>query len=68
MLGVLLRAVYNHNILIIQLLLSGGSTKGIGYGEGGVYILLMEDIMCGPKFPPSLPKRLRVWGLGFRDP
>ena len=36
-LGVLLRAIYNHFIHIIQLLLGGGSTQGLGfrvYGRG----------------------------------
>ena len=30
-LGVLLRAIYNHSIIIIQLLLRGGSTQGLGF-------------------------------------
>ena len=35
-LGVLLRAIYNHIILIIQLLLRGGSTQGLGCRDVGV--------------------------------
>ena len=34
MLGVLLRAIYGHIILIIQLLLSGGITQGLGLRVG----------------------------------
>ena len=30
-LGVLLRAIYNHIIIGIQLLLKGGSTEGVGF-------------------------------------
>ena len=32
--GVPLRAIYNHNIVIIQLLLRGGSTEGLGFRVG----------------------------------
>ena len=34
-LGVLLRAIYNHFMFIIQLLLSGGSTQQIGVSKMG---------------------------------
>ena len=75
MLGVMLRATYNPIILIIQMLVRGGSTQLIGFrafglgrdwglGFGGLGL----KVYVGFKVQGLVFKwRLGVWRLGFRQ-
>ena len=80
MLGVMLRATYNPIILIIQMLVRGGSTQligfrafglrrdwGLGFGGSGFGGLGFK-VYVGFKVQGLVFKwRLGVWRLGFRQ-
>ena len=82
MLGVLLRAIYNHIKVIIQLLLRGGSTKRLGFriqglefrvwgfrlGLLGFYMACLHDKPTYYPSPPPPPPCQTTPSLGNHKP
>ena len=66
-LGVLLRAIYNHITIIIQLLLRGGSTEVIGIGTLSLNTKPLNPkpytLNAKPRIPELLGLVIHVWGF-----